>query len=137
MEDEVYYLEYILPERNQKENLPAGYGIVVKGTDKVIGSVDSPSPCDDVLEIGYTLHPDYWGRGYVPEAAFALIDLAFKELGLHKIELTCFGYNLQSQRVAEKLGFTLEARIRDRKDAQGNRCDSLIYGLLRSEWEVI
>ncbi|WP_239505007.1 GNAT family N-acetyltransferase, partial [Streptococcus thermophilus] len=37
----------------------------------------------------------------------------------------------QSQRVAEKLGFTHEACIRDRKDAQGNRCDSLIYGLLR------
>ncbi|MEE5822168.1 GNAT family N-acetyltransferase, partial [Streptococcus pneumoniae] len=29
----------------------------------------------------------------------------------------------------------LEARIRDRKDVQGNRCDSLIYGLLKSEWE--
>ena len=32
LEDEIYYLEHILPERNQKENLPAGYGIVVKGT---------------------------------------------------------------------------------------------------------
>ena len=135
LEDEVYYLEHILPERNQKENLPAGYGIVVKGTDKVIGSVDfNHRHADDVLELGYTLHPDYWGRGYVPEAACALIDLAFKELGLHKIELTCFGYNLRSQRVAEKLGFTLEARIRDRKDAQGNSCDDLRYGLLGSEW---
>ena len=115
---------------------PAGYGIVVKRTDKIIGSVDfNHRHEDDVLEIGYTLHPDYWGRGYVPEAARALIDLAFKELDLHKIELTCFGYNVQSQRVAEKLGFALEARIRDRKDAQGNRCDSLIYGLLKSEWE--
>lgn len=114
---------------------PAGYGIVVKGTDKVIGSVDfNHRHGDDVLELGYTLHPDYWGRGYVPEAARALIDLAFKDLGLHKIELSCFGYNTQSQRVAEKLVFTLEARIRDRKDAQGNRCDSLIYGLLSSEW---
>ena len=137
LEDEVYYLKHILPERNQKENLPAGYGIVVKGTDKVIGSVDFPHRHeDDVLEIGYILHPDYWGRGYVPEAARTLIDLAFKELELHKIELACFGYNVQSQRVAEKLGFTLEARIRDRKDAQGNRCDDLRYGLLRSEWEV-
>ena len=114
LEDEIYYLEHILPERNQKDNLPAGYGIVLKGTDKVIGSVDF----------------------YVPEAARALIELGFKELGLHKIELICFDYNVQSQRVAEKLGFTLEARIRDRKDAQGNRCDSLIYGLLKSEWEV-
>ena len=136
-DDEIYYLEHILPERNQKENLPAGYGIIVKGTDKIVGSVDfNHRHEDDVLEIGYILHPDYWGRGYVPEAARDLIDLAFKELNLHKIELSCFGYNLQSQRVAEKLGFTLEARIRDRKDAQGNRCDDLRYGLLRSEWEV-
>ena len=136
LEDEIYYLEHILPERNEKENLPAGYGIVVKGTDTIIGSVDfNHRHEDDVLEIGYTLHPDYWGRGYVPEATRALIDLGFKELGLHKIELSCFGYNLQSQRVAEKLGFTLEARIRDRKDAQGNRCDDLRYGLLKSEWE--
>ena len=125
LEDEIYYLEHILPERNQKDNLPAGYGIVVNHRHE-----------DDVLEIGYTLHPDYWGRGYVPEAARALIDLAFKELDIHKIELTCFGYNVQSQRVAEKLGFALEARIRDRKDAQGNRCDDLRYGLLKSEWEA-
>ena len=136
LEEEIYYLEHLLPERNQKENLPAGYGIVVKGTDKVIGSVDfNHRHEDDVLEIGYTLHPDYWGRGYVPEAARTLINLDFKELELHKIELTCFGYNVQSQRVVEKLGFTLEARIRDRKDAQGNRCDSFIYGLLKSEWD--
>ena len=73
----------------------------------------------------------------MPEAARALIDLGFKELGLHKIELTCFGTMPKVKRVAEKLGFTLEARIRDRKDAQGNRCDSLIYGLLKSEWESL
>lgn len=56
LEDEIYYLEHILPERNQKENLPAGYGIVVKGTDKIAGSVDfNHRHEDDVLEIGYTL----------------------------------------------------------------------------------
>ena len=48
---------------------------------------------------------------------------------------SCFDCNFQIQRVAEKLGFTLEARIRDRKDAQGNRCDDLRYGLLKGEWE--
>ena len=57
LEDEIYYLEHILPDRNEKDNLPAGYGIVVKGTDKVIGSVDfNHRHEDDVLEIGYTLH---------------------------------------------------------------------------------
>ena len=53
LEDEIYYLEHILPERNEKDNLPAGYGIVVKGTDKIIGSVDfNHRHEDDVLEIG-------------------------------------------------------------------------------------
>ncbi|MCW0997484.1 GNAT family N-acetyltransferase [Streptococcus anginosus] len=138
VEEEENYLENIMPKRWIEQKIPSGYGICLKGTDEVIGSVDfNHRHEDDVLEIGYTLHPDYWGRGYVPEAARALIDLGFKDLGLHKIELVCFGYNVQSQRVAEKLGFTLEARIRDRKDAQGNRCDSLIYGLLRSEWESL
>ena len=40
------------------------------------------------------------------------------------------------ERIAEKLGFILEARIRDRKDGRGNRCDDLRYGLLKSEWEA-
>ena len=138
LEDEIDYIEKVYPQRLLEENLPAGWGITLKGQDKVIGSVDfNKRHGDKIFEIGYTLHPDYWGQGYVPEAARALIDLGFKNLGLHKIELVCFGYNVQSQRVAEKLGFTLEARIRDRKDVQGNRCDSLIYGLLRSEWESL
>ena len=137
VEDEIFYLENIYRENLEKEQIPSGYGICLKGTDKMIGSIDfNHRHADDVLEIGYPLHPDYWGRGYVPEAARALIDEAFKKLGLHKIELTCFSYNVQSQRVAEKLGFTLEARIRDRKDVQGNRCDRLIYGLLKSEWGI-
>lgn len=108
----------------------------MKGTDEVIGSIDfNNRHADDVLEMGYLLHPDYWGQGIVTEAARALLEVGFTLLNLHKIEIECYGYNKASQRIAEKLGFTLEARIRDRKDAQGNRCDSLIYGLLRSEWE--
>ncbi|MGT2929021.1 GNAT family N-acetyltransferase [Streptococcus dentasini] len=137
VEDEAYYLEYVLPKSQAEQELPSGYGIKLKGQDKVIGSVDfNHRHADDVLEIGYTLHPDYWGQGIVPEAAAALIELGFTLLNLHKIELNCYNTNQQSQRVAEKLGFTLEARIRDRKDVQGNRCDDLRYGLLKSEWEA-
>ena len=69
------------------------------------------------------------------EAARALLEVGFPLLNLHKIEIECYGYNKASQRIAEKLGFTLEARIRDRKDVQDQRCDELTYGLLKSEWE--
>lgn len=136
MEDEYDYFENRYYQNLEKANLPSGYGITVKGSDHIIGSCDfNHRHEDDVFEIGYMLHPDFWGRGYMTEAVSALIEIGFTLLNLHKVEIRCYGSNKQSQRVAEKLGFTLEARIRDRKDTQGNRCDDLAYGLLKSEWE--
>ncbi len=137
LEDEITYLQDIYPANPEKEGPPSGYGITLKGNEKVIGSVDfNNRHADDVLEIGYLLHPDYWGRGIVPEAAAALVEIGFTLLGLHKIELGCYDYNKKIQAVARKLGFTLEATLRDRKDAQGRRCNDLRFGLLRSEWEI-
>lgn len=134
--DQITYVKEIYPANLAKENLPSGYGITLKGVDKVIGSVGfNHRHADDVLEIGYLLHPNYWGQGIVPEAAAALIEVGFRLLNLHKIELGCYGYNKQSQAVARKLGFTLEANLRDRRDIQGKRCNDLRFGLLRSEWE--
>lgn len=136
VEAERDYFENHYAQNLAKKDLPSGYGITLKGDNRIIGSCDfNHRHEDDVFEIGYLLYPDYWGKGYVPEAVGALIEVAFTLLKLHKVEIRCYDYNKQSQRVAEKLGFTLEARIRDRKDAQGKRCDDLAYGLLRSEWE--
>ena len=138
VEAEAYYLENIMPKRWSEKKIPAGYGICPKGSNRVIGSIDfNKRHADDVLEMGYLLHPDYWGQGLVPEAARALLEVGFTLLNLHKIEIECYSYNKASQRIAEKLGFTLESRIRDRKDAQGKRCDLLRYGLLKSEWEKL
>lgn len=138
VEAEAYYLENIMPKRWSEKKIPAGYGICPKGSNRVIGSIDfNHRHADDVLEMGYLLHPDYWGQGLVPEAARAILEVGFNLVGLHKIEIECYSYNKASQRIAEKLGFTLESRIRDRKDAQGKRCDLLRYGLLKSEWEKL
>lgn len=65
------------------------------------------------------------------------MEIAFALLDLHKVELGCYSYNKQNQAVAEKLGFILEGRIRDRKDTQNQRCNALRYGRLKSEWEEI
>ncbi|EIQ82365.1 GNAT family N-acetyltransferase [Streptococcus canis] len=135
--DEIAYLQDIYPANLEKEGLPSGYAITLKGNDKVIGSVDfNHRRADDGFEMGYLLHPDYWGQGIVPEAAAALIEIGFTLLDLHKIELGCYDDNKQSQAVARKLGFTLEANVRDRKDVQGRRCGDMRFGLLKSEWEV-
>ena len=136
LEDEIAYLRDIYPKNLAEKKIPSGYGITLKGQDKVIGSIDfNNRHADGVMEMGYLLHPDYWGQGIMTEAARVLIEVGFDLLQLHKIEIGCYGYNQGSRRIAEKLGFTLEATLRDRQDVQGQRCDDLRYGLLKSEWE--
>lgn len=134
--DELYYIEHIYPSNLAKENIPSGYGITLKGTDKVIGSIDFPHRHGDkTLEIGYLLHPDYWGQGIVPEAGRAMLQVGFELLGLDKIILICYDYNKQSQAVARKLGFTLETVSEEIQDPAGRVCRDETWGLLREEWE--
>ena len=134
--DERHYLEKIYPQRLKDQKFPSGYGITLKGENKVIGSVDYAfRSAEDILEIGYLLHPDYWGQGIVPEAAEILLYISFTMLNLSKLQIGCYSHNRQSQSVAKKLGFILESETPDIKDIQGNSCSDLKFGLLRTDWE--
>lgn len=111
------------------------YAICLKGQDRLMGTVNfAKKIAPDVLEIGYVLHPDLWGQGFMPEAVAALVAFGFQELDLRKIEIAVFDYNHQSRRVAEKLGFQMEARLRERQKVGDVYYDKLIFGLLRKEW---
>jgi RimJ/RimL family protein N-acetyltransferase len=107
------------------------YAITLRGGNKVIGSIGLhyTELCNDAagaeamarnglyprqagepqarntLELGYVLNPAFWGRGYVPEAASAVIEYAFCSLKADAIWCACFDYNSRSQRVCEKCGF--------------------------------
>ena len=85
--------------------------------------------------IAYGLGREHWGRGLVPEAATALMDWGFGELGLAKIYAGAEGPNTQSQRVMEKVGMTREAFLRSHNVGREGRVDNVLYGILREEWE--
>ncbi|KXT76599.1 GNAT family N-acetyltransferase [Streptococcus sp. DD12] len=134
--DQRTYLEVFYPKNLHDNKLPSGYGLTLKGEDRVIGSIDfNHRLADDVLEMGYLLSPDYWCMGLMTEAAEAFLQQAFEGLALTKVELECYDYNHASRRLANKLGFQEEARLRARKDVRGERCDILRFGLLKSEWQ--
>jgi RimJ/RimL family protein N-acetyltransferase len=59
------------------------------------------TPC---VEIGWRLAPEYWGLGYATEGARAVLDFAFRELGLDEIVSFTVPGNLRSRRVMEKIG---------------------------------
>ncbi|NIY75538.1 GNAT family N-acetyltransferase [Thalassospira sp. HF15] len=63
------------------------------------------------IEIGWRLHPDYWGQGIASEAASAIIDHAFSRIELPSIVADIDERNMASRKLAEKLGMTADRVI--------------------------
>jgi RimJ/RimL family protein N-acetyltransferase len=84
-------------------------------------------------EIGYALARSAWGNGFMQEALPALIDYAFTELDLHRIEAEIDPHNAASGKTLERLGFLKEGLLRERWIVNGKVSDSHLYGLLRSD----
>ena len=76
-----------------------------------------------------------WGKGYGSEVMQLVLQFAFDELNLHRIQLTVFSYNERAIALYEKLGFQREGVHREHLQRDGKRYDMYLYGLLRSEWE--
>jgi RimJ/RimL family protein N-acetyltransferase len=57
------------------------------------------------LEVGWTLHPEHWGKGYATEAGRAAVDYAFAHCGVDTLYSVILPENGASQAVARRLGF--------------------------------
>lgn len=85
--------------------------------------------------LGYIVDPAHAGRGYATAIASAMLDLAFGELGLHRVTAGCFADNVASWRVMEKLGMRREQHgVRDSWHAELGWIDGYTYGILADEW---
>lgn len=87
-------------------------------------------------EIGFALTRSAWGQGYMAEILPVLVQYAFEDLGLHRLEADIDPRNAASIRLIEGLGFQLEGRLRQRWQVTGEVQDSLFYGLLAPEWRA-
>jgi [ribosomal protein S5]-alanine N-acetyltransferase len=58
------------------------------------------------IEVGWTLHPDHWGKGYATEAGSASVVWAFAHHDVDALYSVILPENLASQSVARRLGFT-------------------------------
>lgn len=56
------------------------------------------------IELVFNVHPNYWGKGYAPEAVSVVIDYLF-EIGYDKIICGYLDGDIKSKRVLGKLGF--------------------------------
>ena len=96
------------------------YAICEKENNIAIGAVElklnghtDMTERDDECELGYWLGQPFWGKGYIPEAARALLRHGFEELGMTTVWCGYYDGNIKSKRVQEKLGFVFHHTCND------------------------
>ena len=87
--------------------------------------------------MGYWLGEAFWGRGIISNSIIQAVQFAFDTYDIDRVFARPFGSNIASQRVLEKNGFTLEARLKQTLIKNGVMEDELVYAIRRSEWARI
>ena len=110
--------------------------IEVRDTGDLIGSVNLIWISEEHAqgEVGYTLHPDFQGKGYASEAVRAIMAYGFREIDLHRIIGCCDDRNERSVRLLERVGMRKEAHFREIEWSKGEWCSQLVYAILHDEW---
>lgn len=85
-------------------------------------------------ELGYVIGRPWWGRGYVTEAAQAMIDYGFQEVGFEQITAHAMVHNPASSRVLQKLRFQSEGVIRGACRKHDRAIDADGYSMSREQW---
>jgi len=91
------------------------------------------SKATGVCEIGVWLEPAAEGKGLVSAAVSRLIDYAFDDRGMSRIEWHTSPANTRSGAVAQRMGMTLEGTLREAFLHQGVRHDTQVWSLLPSD----
>jgi [ribosomal protein S5]-alanine N-acetyltransferase len=112
---------------------------------KVLAIVIDGEPCGSVgcfpqqdiyrrnAELGYWLSRRHWGQGIMTKVVRDMTTHVFRTFpGINRVFARPFGSNAASQRVLEKAGFTLEARLVGTIEKNGHEEDELIYAVRRS-----
>jgi RimJ/RimL family protein N-acetyltransferase len=112
-----------------------GYGIFNPEETKLLGSTGlHPRIGENQLEIGYWIHKDHTSKGLATESTSALIQVAFEIIHVHRLEIHCDPANHASASIPRKLGFTHEGTLRAKTPFLDRWSDSMVWGLLESEY---
>lgn len=112
------------------------FGLVDKESGKMIGTCGFTDfdMENNSAEIGYVLHPDFWGKGLAKEAILRVMAFGFAELRLHRITAKIMTGNTASKRVAEKCGMRHESTHIEAMRIKGNYETIDEYAILAKEF---
>jgi putative acetyltransferase len=122
-------------ERSQAE--PQRFGrfvILVDGERAGVMGFEERSQAHRIAHLGgLAVHPSFRGRRIADDAARLLQRHLLVELGYHRLELACYGFNDRAIRHAERVGFVREGVKRRAYLRHGEWQDAVLFALLRED----
>ncbi len=110
------------------------FGLWHKGALGGVVGLHSFSPEHDSAAIGYWLASRVEGQGLMTRAVARLLDHAFQDLKLHRIELRAAVRNRPSRAIAERLGFRHEGTAKGALKLRGTFVDHAVYSMVAEDW---
>ena len=89
---------------------------------------------EGVFLYGVFIEREHRRKGYGSQALIIILDYYFNELNYQKCSATVYGYNKQSQKFQERLGFVREGSLRNELYTRGKYYDEVYYGMLKEEF---
>jgi [ribosomal protein S5]-alanine N-acetyltransferase len=112
-----------------------GFTIAEPSTNTLMGRIGvRKTNRMDVWNLGFWMHPEQQGRGYMTEAATAVLIFGFEELGATKIEASYALWNKASRRVLEKVGMKFIAYIPHAFQKQRHWIEANKMSITKREW---
>lgn len=117
-------------------NLQGLYSLILV-EDKIAGvfQLNKFDLINSTTEFGYWIFAKYQGRGIITRCFAAMLEYTFDELKFNRIEIKCAVANTKSQKIPERFGFTKEGILRQNQWLGDGFIDSILFSLLREEWE--
>jgi len=108
---------------------------------EIVGSVGAgfkDGKLEHWLDMGIIVYrQDLWDEHIGTKALKMFIDYLFNTYSLPHLGLTTWSGNPRMMHVAEKVGMTLESRVRQVRYYNDKYYDSIQYGILRDEWKEL
>ena len=126
-------------EQARKEAKQEIFNFQIERLDGELVGTISTHHCDPrcgTFMYGVAVRSDYRRQGYAREAVGLVLRYYFQERRYQKVNVEVFSFNEPSMRLHERLGFTLEGRLRRMIYTRGQFFDLLNYGLTREEFEA-
>lgn len=112
----------------------SGYTFAIRDKEnKIMGAIGLHDREDDKAELGYWLGVPFWNKGYVTEAAKAVLDFGFNELYFNKIYAVHFLHNPSSGKVLQKIGMEKEALLKQHLKKNGEYFDVPLYSVFKNK----